>query len=200
LNQSRVTDLWRTFTLQARTTAAPVIASLATWAPTVNARRARPAACTSAPAGKARASRSAVEEASAAATSVSATSRSLGRSMAASASAMTSPARGIKASSAQSSVSCVKRTVLLGGSIWGRQILLCSQYIGSRTTVRDLKARPSANGCLCETTERPLCQQGQPWLDPNGTVLAGICQAEQRSKQSEQSRMVNVQMQTDCFY
>ncbi len=75
--------------------------SRATWAPAVSARRARPAACPSAPAGKPMASRSAAGEESAAATSVCAMSQSLERFTAASASVTTSPVPDTKASSAQ---------------------------------------------------------------------------------------------------
>lgn len=78
-----------------------VTVSRATWVPDVSARRARLAACTSVPAGRLKASRSAAGVESAAATSVYATSQSLARSTAASASAMTSPVPDTKASSAQ---------------------------------------------------------------------------------------------------
>ena len=75
--------------------------SRATWAPGASARRARPAPYTWTPAGKRRASRSAVDEGNVTATSVCATSPSLGRSTAASANATIFPAPATKASSAQ---------------------------------------------------------------------------------------------------
>lgn len=87
-----------------------VTASRATWALAASARRARPAACTWAPAGKPRASRSAAAAESAAATSVCATSLSLARSTAASANATTSPAPDTKASFAQVKTSSYKNS------------------------------------------------------------------------------------------
>lgn len=87
--------------LQEHITVAPVVVSQDTWELAVSVRKVMPAAYTSAPVGKLRVSRSAVDGASAAATSACATSRSLEKSMAASVSVMTSPAAVTKDFSAQ---------------------------------------------------------------------------------------------------